>query len=278
MEAVKVFRIGDFSRLARVSIRMLRYYDELGILKPHYTDEITGYRFYSSTQIALVNRIQVLREMGFSLVEIAQLMEKELESRQLKTLLENRKRVIEENIKSENEKLLRVCTLIELINKEELGMNYDIAIKQIPEYKILSLRDTIKYYSEEGKLRQELNDFIEENKIKSIFPYYTIYHDKGYKECDIDVEVSVCIQEDIQPTKRIKVRTLEEIKEMAVVFHKGPFEDMSLAFHALGKWMDANGYEGAGAVRAIYHKGHWCEKDPAKFLTEIQMPIVKRKG
>lgn len=271
-----MFKIGDFSRLARVSIRMLRYYDELGILKPYYTDDVTGYRFYSSSQIARINRIQVLKEMGFTLTEISQLLEKDLEPGQLTALLENRKRVIEENIKLENQKLLRVCTLMELINKEELGMNYDIAIKEIPEYKILSVRDTIKSYSEEGRLRQELNEYIEENKIRSIYPYYTIYHDKGYKECDTDVEVSVCVQEDVEQGERIKVRRLEEVKEMAVIFHKGPFEEMSLAFNALGKWMEANGYEGAGAVRAIYHKGYWCEKDPANFLTEIQMPVKKR--
>ena len=59
-----MFKIGDFSRLVRVSVRMLRHYDEIGILKPKSIDHHTGYRSYSVDQIPKVNRIQVFKEMG----------------------------------------------------------------------------------------------------------------------------------------------------------------------------------------------------------------------
>ena len=66
-----MFKIGDFSRIARVSCRLLRYYDEIGLLKPGSTERDTGYRYYSASQLPRLNRILVLKELGLSLEEIA---------------------------------------------------------------------------------------------------------------------------------------------------------------------------------------------------------------
>ena len=89
-----MFKIGDFSKLTRISVRMLRHYDEIDLLKPNSIDDFTGYRYYSADQIPIVNRIQVLKEMGFSLSEICSLMEKDLDSKQLRVLLQSKKREI----------------------------------------------------------------------------------------------------------------------------------------------------------------------------------------
>ena len=270
-----MFKIGDFSRLTRVTVRMLRHYDEIGILKPQSIDKLTGYRFYSVDQIPRANRIQVLKEMGFALSEICDLMDRDLDSKQLLCLLENREREISAVIEKEQEKLLRVKTLMKFIHKEDINMKYEIAIKNIPSYKVISLRSIIPAYNGEGKLWEELGAFAEKNKIKCLGPNYAIYHDEGYKESDVDVEVTTCINENVLDTERIKVRELEEVAEMAVVFHKGPFEEMRHAYHALGVWMASNNYQGNGPTRAIYHKGPWCEKNPLEYLTEIQMPVAK---
>lgn len=272
-----MLKIGDFSKLTRVSIRMLRHYDEKGLLKPERIDKFTGYRFYSIEQIPKVNRIQALKEMGFSLSEICGLIERDLDSKQLRILLENRKREILTEIEHEKGKLLRVQTLIKSIDKENLNMTYDITLKNIPAYKVLSLRGIIPTYNAEGKLWQELQKFAKENNIKGNTPCYAIYHDAEFKDSDVDVEVTMCIHEKVPENDRIKIRDLEEVSEMAVIFHQGPFEEMTSAYQALGEWMESNGYEMNGPTRAIYHKGPWCEEDPANYLTEIQAPVVKKK-
>ncbi|QVK17021.1 MerR family transcriptional regulator [Mycoplasmatota bacterium] len=271
-----MLKIGDFSKLTRVSIRMLRHYDEKGLLKPERIDKFTGYRFYSIEQIPKVNRIQALKEMGFSLSEIYELMARNLDSKQLRILLENRKREILTAIDHEKGKLIRVKTLIKSIEKENLNMNYDITIKTIPSYKVLSLRDIIPAYNAEGKLWEELQKFAKNNNIKGNTPCYAIYHDTEFKESDVDVEVTMCINDEVPENNRIKIRELEEVLEMAVVFHHGPFEEMTSAYQALGEWMESNGYEMNGPTRAIYHKGPWCEEDSANYLTEIQAPVVKK--
>ncbi|MHC1682250.1 MAG: MerR family transcriptional regulator [Clostridiaceae bacterium] len=272
-----MFKIGDFSKLARVSVRMLRHYDDRGLLKPYSIDNLTGYRFYSVDQITKVNRIQVLREMGFSLLEISGLMENNLNNKQLLSLLLNRKREISEVMEKEQEKLLRVETLIKFINKEDSNMKYDITIKNIPAYKVISLRDTISSYHEEGRLWGELQEFVRKNSIKDLSPSYAIYHDHGYKESDVDVEVTMCIKDDVKESDRIKVRELEAVEEMAIVFHKGPFEEMTSAYRGLAIWLSENNYEMVAPTRAIYHKGPWCENNPENYLTEIQATVAKKK-
>jgi effector-binding domain-containing protein len=270
-----MFKIGDFSKLTRVSIRMLRHYDDINLLKPHKVDDITKYRFYSVEQIIKINQIQVLKEMGFTLSEICHLMERRLESKDFLILLENRKREISKVINKENEKLLRVETLIKFIEEENSVMKYDISIKSIPKYKVLSLRSIIPNYNSEGLLWEELGNFAEKNNIPCTGPNYAIYYDEGYKDSNVDVEVAMCIKDDCKDSDRIKIRELEEVKEMAIIFHKGPFEEMKQAFHSLGIWMTSNNYKINGYTRAIYHKGPWCEENPLDYLTEIQMPVTK---
>ena len=72
-----MFRIGEFSQIARVSGRLLRYYDEIGLLSPQSIDPETGYRYYSARQLPRLNRILVLKELGLSLEHIARLLDQE---------------------------------------------------------------------------------------------------------------------------------------------------------------------------------------------------------
>jgi len=272
-----MLKIGDFSKITRVSVRMLRHYDEIGLLNPQDVDKFTGYRFYSADQIPKVNRIQVLKEMGFSLPEICGFMGKEMDSKQVLSLLNNRKREISSAIEKENERLLRVQTLIKFIDKELIFMKYEVALKNIPALKVLSLRRIIPAYNAEGVLWEELQKFAGKTNLKCEMPCYAIYHDQGYKESDVDVEVTMCINNTVEETERIKIRELEAVPAMAVIMHQGPFEEMTAAYNALGLWLESNCYEMNGPTRAIYHKGPWCEENPENYLTEIQAPVRKSK-
>ena len=69
-----MLKIGDFSKFSRVSIKTLRYYDEIGLLKPAEVDKFTGYRYYSVDQLSRLNRIMGLKDLGLSLEEINQLL------------------------------------------------------------------------------------------------------------------------------------------------------------------------------------------------------------
>ena len=70
-----MLKIGEFSKLSRVSVRMLRHYDEIGLLKPAETDRFTDYRYYTEDQLPTAGRIAALKDMGFSLADIVRILE-----------------------------------------------------------------------------------------------------------------------------------------------------------------------------------------------------------
>ena len=70
-----MLKIGEFSKLSRVSVRMLRHYDEIGLLKPAVIDPFTDYRYYREDQLPTACRIAALKDMGFSLADIVRILE-----------------------------------------------------------------------------------------------------------------------------------------------------------------------------------------------------------
>ena len=96
-----MFRIGEFSKIAQVSGRLLRYYDELGLLKPVRIDRETGYRYYSAKQIPQLNRILALKELGLTLEQIARLLEGQISTDEIRGMLIMRKAQIEQTVREE---------------------------------------------------------------------------------------------------------------------------------------------------------------------------------
>ncbi len=170
-----MFKIGEFSKLTQVSIRMLRYYDEAGLLKPTSTDPWTGYRMYSADQIPTLNKIIYLRDSGFQVSEIAAALAAENETSLLEQL-DRKYREIRETIQSEQDKLQK----IELIKKDILHgkneMQYQVFIKSIPACQVLSLRRVLPDYYAEGLLWKEMSRFAQKNRIQvssDTFPFTT---------------------------------------------------------------------------------------------------------
>lgn len=73
-----MFKISVFSRLSKVSLKTLRYYDQIGILKPRRVDHDTCYRYYSADQLLELNRILIYKELGFTLPQIKQLLQENI--------------------------------------------------------------------------------------------------------------------------------------------------------------------------------------------------------
>lgn len=82
-----MLKIGDFSKLSRISIRMLRHYDEHGLLTPASIDPMTGYRYYGEDQLMEAERIQALKGMGFALSVIREILEKYEEPEEMERFL-----------------------------------------------------------------------------------------------------------------------------------------------------------------------------------------------
>lgn len=131
-----MFRIGEFSRLTQVSIRMLRYYDEAGLLKPAQVDSWTGHRLYAAEQIPHLNRIRYLRDSGFQVSEIARALE--MDDSALLDYLSEKRLEIEQAIRADQEKLQKIAVAQEQILGNSGDLHYNISIKSVPEYRVLS--------------------------------------------------------------------------------------------------------------------------------------------
>jgi len=140
-----MFKIGEFSKLAQVSVRMLRYYDEMGLLKPNMIDELTGYRMYTANQLPTVNKIVYLRDSGFNVSEIAVAINNVDKDFIIKQL-EKKYSEIEKVIKSEKQKLLKINIAKQELIKGKAEMHYHVSIKSIPSYHVLSLRKVVSNY------------------------------------------------------------------------------------------------------------------------------------
>ena len=164
-----MFRIGELASIYKISGKTLRYYDELGLLKPQYVDETTGYRYYTSSQIPVLNEIFLLKEMGLSLKEIAYLMQREEDEDNtvLKGLLELKQMEFDRQIQELNQKK----QTIELLKKKLDGRdrieisNFKVGLKKIEKMTVASLNARISAYSTHESLWSELLDFLNSSRI-----------------------------------------------------------------------------------------------------------------
>src|SRR5512143_322161 len=113
-----MFKIGDFSKLSQVSVKALRYYDELGLLKPVEVDRFTGYRYYSADQLPRLHRILALKDLGLSLEQIAQLLDDDLPAAQLRGMLRLKQVELRAQMQEEQARLARVAARLNQIEQE----------------------------------------------------------------------------------------------------------------------------------------------------------------
>ncbi len=280
-----MIRIGDFSRISLVSVKTLRYYDELGLLKPVHIDPFTGYRMYEYHQLLRLNRILALKDLGFSLEEIGQLLSEDLTADQLRGMLKLRRAEARQKVRDEAERLDRVEARLKQIEQENSMSKYDVVIKRIEPMQVASIRGIVPTPPEQGTLWVELGPYLESQRVRCTGPCLTLYHDEGYKEQDWDIEVCQPIEGECNEAGRVKVHTLPLVESMACTVHHGPFTSIGEAYDALMKWIDGSGYRVCGPAREVSlqvtanPKGGAVgalQTDPDT-VVEVQFPVEKAK-
>lgn len=126
-----MIRIGDFSRLSQTPVSTLRYYDEIGLLKPVEVDHFTGYRYYTFDQLASLQRIQALKDLGFSLEQIARLLADDLPARQVHEMLRSKRTEMHEQVHDHHEQIERLDAWLKQIEKENNMTTYSIRAARI---------------------------------------------------------------------------------------------------------------------------------------------------
>jgi effector-binding domain-containing protein len=273
-----MLKIGDFSKFSQVSIKTLRYYDEIGLLKPIKVDELTGYRYYSAEQLPLLNKIIGFKELGLTLEDILKILTESLPADDVIKLLKAKRRTTLDLLRREEARLKKMEEWLRKIEKEGNMPKYDVVVKKVEALTIASVRDTLGSYSEVGKLYGELFAFIGSKRIKPMGPPLSIYHDHEYKDKDADVEAGIPVAAGTAGSDKVKVQTLPVIEQAACLIHKGPYENFNQAYQSLMSWIEENGYSIEGPNREVYLKGpgQFIKGNPNDYITEIQVPVKKK--
>lgn len=271
-----MFRIGQFSKLTQVSIRMLRYYDEIGLLKPANVDPFTGYRMYSADQIPLLQKIILLRDSKFKISEIKDIILKHEEINIIE-ILEKKKLSIQKEIDIEKQRIIKIDNAINEIENNNFNIHCNINFKKVDKILILSVRDIIPTYFHESVLWDRLYNFIESENIcvkHQVYNNVSIYHDIDHKDENVDVEVGIIVDKLGENKNGFVYREVEAIEKMAYAMVYGPYKNLAKGYEKLAYYLESHNEQIAEKPsRQICHIGIDDTEDPEEYLTEIQIPL-----
>ncbi len=268
-----MLKIGAFSSLSRISVRMLRYYDENGLLHPARIDETTGYRYYREEQLALAARIASLRDMGFGVAAIGKVV------RGGPAVWEDALRRRRAELLHERDELgaqLRYLDSALMQLGKEQTMQYEVTCKTLPERFVASVRDILPTYNYEGRLWHTLMQETAGLDLRPAEPCsYGIYHDGEYRERDVDVEIQFAVQPGAYAdTEHVVFKTVPPALVASTV-HRGSYESIGAANIAVAQWARDNGYEIDGMSFSIYHVSPHQTSNPDELVTEVCCPVHK---
>lgn len=270
-------KIGDFSKLAQISIRMLRHYDELGLLTPEHVDAFTGYRYYSEAQLPVAVRIMALKDMGFRLAAIPEILRRYDDPEALSAFLTQRQTELKAEAEETVYRLKLLETAIERLGKDDGTMNYDVTLKQMPERQVASVRQVIPAYDQEQILWNTLQRETAHLHLQVADPCYSlaVYHDEGYKESEVDVEIQIAVTGSYPDTEHVRFKTVPAI-QIASATYQGSYEKITEANEAVACWVRDNGYEFDGAAFSIYHVSPAQTQNPEELVTEVCYPVKQK--
>ena len=269
-----MFKIGEFSRLANISVRMLRHYDKLELLTPEVVDQSTGYRYYPARQLVQANRIQQLKALGFSLNTIKSILEAQTDE-EMQKYFDDRRSELERELIDLNFQSTMLERARQIIRKD-VHMNYSVVLKEIPSRYVMAYRDRIPSFSYEMQLWLRLNQEKQAQSVAIANPAYgiTIFHDEELRESDHDVEVQVSVEGEYADHDGVRFYTMPAVQVASVTF-SGPFDQTPYVMEALATWIEANNYQITGPMFNISHVSPAQDPDPSNWVTESCYQVSK---
>ncbi|MFD5825601.1 MerR family transcriptional regulator [Lentzea sp. NPDC060358] len=272
-----MFTIGDFAHLGRVSVRMLRHYDAVGLLPPAHVDPSSGYRFYTAAQLHRLNRLIALKDLGLTLEQVSVVLDEKLSVEQLHGMLSLRRAELRQQILADESRLRRVEARLRAIEREGAMPTDEIVVKAVPAVRVARLSATAASYGPEdiGPVIQPLYPQLFERLGRAgVTPSghgIATYEPAAGEE--VRVHAGVVVAVDPAPGFDFEVVDLPALAEAATVVHRGPMDDVDATYQAVAAWIEAHGYKQNGFAREVYLR--YGEGDPADWVTELQLEITK---
>ena len=270
-----MFSIGEFARHGRVSVRMLRHYDAIGLIRPACVDPATGYRSYQASQLDDLNRVIALKELGFTLQQLQVILEEKVSAAELRGMLKLRRAEIQASIEAETTRLARVEARLLTIEDETRVPVDGVVIKRLAPVRVGELAATAASYEPEAitpviqPLYHDLWQRLCSADIPAAGPAVAYYEDTPQGGILVHAAVPVAVPVPA-PVEGVSLADLPEVGSAAAIIHHGSMDDVLPTGQALARWIDANGYRSAGYSREVTL--NWSP-DPEQWVTELQLPI-----
>jgi effector-binding domain-containing protein len=266
--------IGRFSRMSRLSIKALRFYDEQGLLAPAWVDPASGYRYYRTRQAGRAEAIRVLRLIDMPVGEIRDLLSEEDPELTGKRLAAHRERL--RSRVAEQERMLRF--LERLIDRGGNVMPYEVSIKETTAVPVASLTLHASLATIGAAIQRGFGTVagaIGTARVEPNGAPFAVYHDVIDEKTEGDVELCVPVPAGTAfPDGPVRYREVPG-GPVAATLHHGPYQEISPAYHVVTAWIEENGAAPAGPPREIYLTDPQTVAGPEDLLTEVQFPIGK---
>jgi DNA-binding transcriptional MerR regulator len=275
-----MLRIGDFAHICQVTIKTLRYYDEIGLLTPGRIDPSTGYRYYDVTQLPRLNRILALKDLGLSLEETRLILSDNLTPAEIRGMLRLKEAELEVQLADVQTRLAGVRARLRMIEKENEMPQQEVVFKSVPVQQYLAFRDTVQNVPDQFR---KMGQTLEKHEIRGwgkdrvVALYYGPPDENG-----IDMTVGVIAPEDFDPSRSIPVEgglsmtvsELPAVEKMACLIHKGSYARLGETYQTFWRWIEVNGYRVVDPCREVYlnNPDDFPEEE---WLTEIQYQLEK---
>jgi len=267
---VIMYKIGDFSKMAQVTTKMLKYYEQCGLISPVYTEESSGYRYYSVEQLIPVSKIRAFLDMGFSTAEIKEMLDAEDNTERFNCRIEELQKELEEN----KRKAALLAFYKEAVKNHEFNQQYRISIKNIDNKLIASKRfilpSAFDLPEQWGKHYENVQ--LSGSKIVSFPNSLTCFHDVEYVLENNDIELMLFIEKKGVECGDFEYKTLDGFRAVSVI-HNGRYEFLNEAYAFAYRWIEFNGYKTAGNPMESYLKSVYNTRNEDEFITEVLFPI-----
>lgn len=273
-----MFRIGEFSKLARVSIRTLRHYDEIGLLVPDQVGPENGYRYYSAQQLSQIARIQLLREMGIGLQTIGQMLQQLQNPHELERFLALQQLQLKDQQQELQHRIALVQSAIDRLRKEQNMSLFHVEKKIFPAMQVAALRRVIPCYEQEGELwkemRQALRQWGAEGQMSEKKGLMTVYYDEGFCEREVDVEIRSVISGSFSDCQNVQFKTIPSITAATAMLN-GRHDQVGQVYAEIARWVEQNGCRIKGPMFNIYHVSPAMDPNPDHWVTEVCVPLAE---
>jgi DNA-binding transcriptional MerR regulator len=273
-----MFTIGDFARLGQVSIRMLRHYDTLGLLRPARVDPWTGYRYYEAGQLSRLNRVIALKDLGFSLQQVGEVLDAKVGTEELRGMLRLRQAELAESVAAATARLAQVETRLRTIESEGLMPTDEVVLKSLPAARVAVATGLARSFDPRhigpviGPLYQALHERLTTLGVTATGPDIAWYEPEGDGALGEGITVHAGITVSVEPgaVPGLDVVELPAVERAATIVHHGSMDRVLGTVQTLARWIEASGEEADRLGRELYLQSCGPQEE---WVTEIQWPL-----